>query len=280
MKKIIYILLLISVSCFSQTNKIVTYNGKIVTYNGKIVTYEYFNPLAKSLFIRMFPEPTTERKEWISEAFDSLEYYYQDSIIAMWMLAADNVDNSLLDWYSDTLDATAINNPYFAQDTGWLSITAGYLDMNYNPSSDIRFKQDTISMHVYSHTNNFDNAALLGCSDGNKVEITAVSNLSLRGRMNISTGSIDVFTSNITGLISLSRIGANQYLFRNGIQIDTEVDASTGVPNANIHLLNVTFGVASTNIIQFYCIGIIRDPLKLFEIIERYIDHLGTGVIN
>jgi hypothetical protein len=265
-------------SCLAYKNSIQTWQDDTIT-----LSVHYWGTRSKALFARMSPIPIDARKGYIEEFYDSIDYYYSGLVYHLYFMAADVAGNAYLDWYGVS-NLTLVSTPTFTADQGFTGngLYVG-LNTNYNPSTDANYKQDTCSHHVYSRTNNFDNKLLFGCSSGgNRIELTmATTGPVIRGRLHLTTTYTIESTSNYcTGLLSLRRVGATQYLYRNGIELKHEDDASTGIPNETIKLLYASsIGTGSTNQISFYCVGKIVNPLKLSQAVERYLDHLGTGVI-
>ncbi len=236
----------------------------------------------QNLLNKMFPYPEPIRFSWIKEFYDSIEYYYPDSIYCLYMFAADNVENSLKDWYGSH-DATTTEFLKFSKDTGWLNESStSWINTNFNLATDPSYVTDQISFHVYVRTNNFGGQALFGAtSGGNRIELSAINTPSIRGRVNVSTSkSISVNSANINGLISLKRWGNTEYIDRNGVQLVSKVEDSDALVNDPIRLLKASFSASnSTNQISFFCIGNLRKTLKLYQAVERYLDHYNSGVM-
>jgi hypothetical protein len=297
--QIILTLLLISFSLFSQqpihkawtgredtiyVDDISAIPGTIiidpgVVYAERVTTIDY-NAHADSLFAKMFPEPTATRKAWINEVYDSLDRYYADSVYVLYFLAADNLDNSIISWYGN-YPLTAFNSPSFHADTGWTGNGSNaYLLSTFNPVT-AGVNQNLASAHVYIRTNETDEVGDAPYSLGSGTPNINLLKQSTYWAWRINAANdLRYTTSDIRGLWSIVRKDANNdYLYLNGVQVDTEADVSSGVPNAALRLLNGGTLSGTSNQISMFCLGRFKRVDKFKEIIERYLDHLGCGIL-
>jgi len=287
MRKIIGILffLFLSFEGFCQIKHVTsTYNGNsnvvIISRGTTTITY---NDLADSLFARMDTLPANYQKFLTSQVFDSIDYYYRDSIFVMYFFAANTQANALLNWVSTSYNCTIENSPLFEKNIGFTGDGVnGKLNTNYNPSTAPLYNQDTVSIHIYVRNDTIDNGrALFGCSDGtNRIEFTELTTPAVRVRFNTTTATNTTYNiSTLQGMWSIGRFGTSEKIGKNGVWKTTGTNATSGKPNAVIKLLDTEIGLGTNNQIAFFCISNIHNPAKLTEIVERYLDGINAGVI-
>ena len=216
MKKILYILLLISCSCFSQTNKIVTYNGKIVTYNGEIVTSSLSWPyrMAES-YLSLNPHYddyyALEVYNYLIQNFNSYPYYestFGDSTTAGWFYVFKTSGNlvtttcsndKLFKWEIEGSFYDQINSPNHTtvSDSSFLLVcdSSGFSNttsLNIISSNLVKFlpvmKTSIITSYAYNNNNGIINVPTIDAPEA----------LAFLLRNNVIDGNVELVAPELT----------------------------------------------------------------------------------
>lgn len=272
MKKIFVVFLFISSICYSQR----------------------YNDFAELLFSRCTIEPTAQDKAWISEAFDSLQYYNLiQKIDFLHIYAASTEQVAYLNWVNDIFNGTESGAQLtFAADTGIKSDgSASYLNTNYNPKTD--------SVHATMQKSSFgayirNEAQLNGYDLG--VGVTGISTMmkmlstdnTTRFSLNSASATGQSYTNNAnrTGLLSASKIDDGYIrLYGDGVNVRSIANVNSGIADGDFFVCAVDFLGTPTNYspkqfsMAYYGTALTTpEHLKLFEIVERYLDHKSVGV--
>jgi len=174
-----------------------------------------------------------------------------------YVFATDGNNNfATLNWKSpSSYKLTITGTVTFTTNQGFNSNgTNGYLATGWNPNTNgVNFTLNSASISTYIYNHVTENRYDLGTApnftgsgpwlyfrgdDGFGSAITAV---------NAGTTSVTANSGNSVGFwMSQRKDATNNYIFKNGSQVDSEADASTAVPNAELFLLCVRNGTAAS----------------------------------
>lgn len=302
MKRLLLFLCFVPVICFGQyradrtrTNPNVA-DGNGYCFRGHLATEtSSYCAEATALFARMTTPPTDARKTVINNFITGAKTAgIWQKWDAVYVLAASTQQAALLNWISDTNNATAENSPSFVADSGFKSDgSTSWVNSHFNPYQDsVHFSRVSAAASVYCVTD----AALSDKFDIGAVEFTSLySNILLQTRDASSRingglfvngyygGYISVPSS--IGLTSYSRDASTVYFYKGGSGVGTESYAPTYMPNVNVGIgclsyWNGTQNSHSTRRISFVCFGSLlssSEQATLYTLVEAYMDAVGCG---
>ena len=192
---------------------------------------------------------------------------------------------ALINW----IDVTA--NADDTSATSWTALegytgngTDDYLSTNFNLST-ASVPQDDVAGFVYVMNNTQNGAGAYGYQGTNDFFFTP-RNASDQQASRINNNA-DQITASVTdgrGFWISSRIVSSDVVtYKNGSQVDTEADASTGVANGELHVLSRN-GDAGYSDVQIAIFGIMRgidnetEASKISTIYNRYMTRIGKNV--
>jgi hypothetical protein len=239
--------------------------------------------------------PYTTYQEALVYSLDTLDFTggasVWDRMDVFYVFAANEADNeSLINWVKPgTNDADNVSSTAWAQWEGYTGDgAADYISTNFIPSSEgVNYTLDNCAVGVYLRASVAESTWAYGADDG-----TNRSRLQARNSSGYSTMFINSLSANYLyelvansyGLFISSRTDANAtVLYKGGTIVDTDTDASSGLPTAEFYVLNKT-GVAgySTNQASIFFVmnGIVSEAeaTAINTIIEKYMDAIGKGV--
>jgi len=171
----------------------------------------------------------------------------------LYVFATDgNNDFATLNWKAPlSYKITRVGTTTFTANQGYVSNgTTGYLNTGWIPSTNgVNYTLNSASLITYMQSHVTLSASDLGSAQNflggaNRISFNADDGFgSALGAVN-QTGSATVANGgNCVGLWHVQRKDAsNNYIFKNGSQVDTEADASNGVSNINMYLLCLNNG--------------------------------------
>ena len=192
---------------------------------------------------------------------------------------------ALINW----IDVTA--NADDTSATSWTALegytgngTDDYLSTNFNLST-ASVPQDDVAGFVYVMNNTQNGAGAYGYQGTNDFFFTP-RNASDQQASRINNNA-DQITASVTdgrGFWISSRIVSSDVVtYKNGSQVDTEADASTGVANGELHVLSRN-GDEGYSDVQIAIFGIMRgidnetEASKISTIYNRYMTRIGKNV--
>jgi hypothetical protein len=228
---------------------------------------------------------------------DSLTTYGSNYLSRMDVLLVPatsyNDGGEALMWWND-VDSTATNTT----GTIWTALEGytgdgltDYINSYYNPDDSVNFGRNDGTVGIYLRSNIVeDDAYVFGSYQA------GVGTVGFRPRKtgNLSAAWMNATTSldgtniitNSSGLFIVTRTlpsgaGASK-VYQNGVQIDSETDASTGVPNSAMHILRRN-GASSYSANQFSIFFVMdgvtdSEAAQLNRFFETYMDAIGKGV--
>lgn len=286
MKKIFLILLFAS-QLFAQS-PLLTIMGDDFAYDTDVKTYlTVATTLSKTQALRI--------DALVKSLKDSLGITaLSDVFDVIYILANEDSVSSKLNLVKRAHDAIALNSSEgsFIQWQGWTGGGTRYINTLFNPSTQgVNYTLNSSSYGVYSRTD-VSNASY--CEIGDYSGTNTRARLYIRGAGDVATYSIqDViadYNASVTdsrGMFVVTRTASNlKAIYRNGVSIGTDANASGGVPNNNYYFLawnnNGTAGGYSPRQLSFVFLGKGLTPTQVRQItncFEVYMDALGTGVI-
>lgn len=210
----------------------------------------------------------------------------------MYVLANRDASDALINWvnpgtFDATVGAATVN---FSSYEGVSSDGTGYLTTGYNPSTNAdNIGLDDLTIGAYTITSDHLASVVFGVSDGTQMIFM----------MPITTGPImrvrlcnyinlDANRTEGGGLAVGTRRGnTDSELYQNGSSIGTGSSESDNLPNQIMYLCannnNGSVGGPSRDVlsIAFLMDGITdEEAATLFDIIEEYMDAIGSGVVE
>lgn len=209
-----------------------------------------------------------------------------------YVFAQNDSGNALTNWINPgTFDAIVVNGPInFVQ---WQGFTGNGVNQylrtgGYNPTTAAgNYVLNSGSCFIYSRTDNlvgYDfgandalNDSYGACGTGAGISTIKLNDNTLN----------NVAVANSLGFYIFSRLAANnRHIFKNGGSILNDAPASTGLPNIEMFFMALNnAGVPGNQSTKQYSIAGISGGINIVEapiftnIIETYMDFLGTGVI-
>lgn len=204
-----------------------------------------FTPEYQAVLDEMVTPPIGDTLTWQNDMVYSLDTAgIWDTRDGLWILHAPNEQAALLNWIAPTTTAVAINAPTFNRYESYqFDGATDYLNLQYDPGNDgTNVGQNDISMGYYCLTNNSTAVQDMGVNDGTADLLASRNATVLIGYVN-SVAPVSVAGTSI-GFISVDRDeGTNQEIYKNGVEVDTEVDNSTGLPTGQ----DMTLGAYNNN---------------------------------
>jgi hypothetical protein len=293
MKKMILFVLIIAAELYAQPGEFQIFNG----FNdfGSSIPMNYEDE-ADALFDRMTVQPDNVRKALINQLIIDLKNAgLWSKFDCFWMFASHTSQAAFLNWIKTLHNATAVNSPTFTIDKGYAGNgTTSYINSNFTPSTQgVNYTLNNASFGIYLRSSV---AAAARCDMGVfNTSANRWSELVIRdtGDLIVSAVNSGVTTSGAnaatTGLFAASRvINTTQRVYRNGVQIDSEADASNALNSSVFAILARYRGdigsadLFSLNQVAFAFIASdlsTEQQLTLFNLIEAYLDAIGAGVM-
>jgi len=248
---------------------------------------------AEAVINNMATAPDATRKGHIHDLVEGL---VADGIWAkldrLWVFAAHAENSSLLDWIHPTVAGNACTNvdsTAFVVDEGYTGDgTNDYLNTNTSVSTDVTyFTQNSASAAIYCRTNVAeDNDDFGAYGAGGDVSFTLRnSGNECDWRLNLNGDETEASITDSTGMWIMSRLDSDTaYLYRNGSEIDVDNSSTTGLPTADLYILNAPGGEGpSTKQISMAALGgylTATEAANFTTRFETFMDALGKGVIS
>jgi hypothetical protein len=255
----------------------------------RVINAEKYNRETVELIARMDSIPHDTILLAINECIDSLKYHnYWDSTDIQYFLAAHNTQFALSEWKDTIYNATAINSPLVTQYRGVKGDgVSAHINTNFNIlSNSEKFKLEDAAVHIYSRTNQNSGAVIdFGVNNTNFYMNTILRPGGSRTAANDATFTItDGGVVESLGLFSLERDGDTVRYYHNGIEIIEYYQPAVAIPDGLMYILAQNASGTAANFslkeISFFAItSKLNDYEKYFEIIERYLDKIGAGIV-
>lgn len=164
----------------------------------------------------------------------------------LYVLTSGSAEFARINWKAPSSNLiTAVSSPTWTSGVGYGGNgTSSYLNTNWKPSDGTNYVQNNASIFCYiqNHVteNKFDLGSAMNFIGGSNVAVFRADDGfgSTVGYINQSGSAVVANGGNCVGLWQLQRKDAsNNYIFKNGTQVDTEADVSTGVSNINMYAL-------------------------------------------
>jgi len=205
---------------------------------------------------------------------------------------SNNGGGALINWINPgTFDATLVGTPAFDSLEGFTgqNTTNNYIRTHYAPLTDkINMSQNDASIGAYVR-NNTDKGWVAGAADdgyANGLLLGPLSGGNAVIRVNSTSYAYDGMATSAGFSMGIRRIAATQKIFKNGVEVDSENDASTGITDKEVYILlyNNNGAPSGTTDYQVSCFFIARAPsdpqaLILTNAVEALMDYNGKGVI-
>lgn len=254
-------------------------------------TFSTYETESISLFAR-FPNGvgSVARKDLI----DSLVKYLKADTIwtnldVLYLFAAEDTGQANANWIGSSYTATrpGSTKPTLARDSGYTGDgSAGYVNLNWAPSSGTSFTQNSACYGVFVRTNVGEAGFVTGSGNAG----TNFDRFNPRNASNIATYSINessqptVSNTDSRGLFAINRSGSSAtQLYKNGVSISTNSGASTGRSTVNMLVcaINANGSIAnySTRQISMFFAGASMSAYRqsqFYKRIEWYLNRLGS----
>lgn len=258
-----------------------------------------FEKEANSLFDRMSVKPTIKRAKICSDLIKDLKGYgIWIKLDALYVLAAHSEQAGLLNWISNSNNATASGSPTFTSDEGFtFNGSSNYLDTNWNPNSHAsNYSMDDACVGVYVRNNVAEDATDIGWYDSASANCRTLIRSRNAGDEirayihNVTANDVGTIT-NSRGLTVINQIDdLTLRVFKNGSKIGNDISNSTPQPNFSSFTYNFFIGASNnsgsdvahcTKQIGLALIGaaLSGKHSDLHTAIEKYMDAIGAGVV-
>jgi len=207
----------------------------------------------------------------------------------MYWLGGNSQANSLQNWLdpsAGTFDILVQNSCTWTKWEGFTgNATNMYLRTSFNMTSSVtNFALDDGTVLIYTRIDQQEDRGVYGARESGDETVNLIPR-SASGycQGNINGGSWNIITTESDGLYSPSRTASNLVtVYQNGASLGTDTDASVGLPNAEMYILNRSAAASySSNQVLFFMImdGIsLADHIKINGFVETLADYLGSGV--
>jgi hypothetical protein len=244
-------------------------------------------PEAHAVLARMTTPPSPERRELINGTIEALiSGGVWSKLDALYFFAAHTAQASLLNWRQNQFNITLNSAPAFVIDEGYTgdgvddSLGTGFQPGNVVGANYLR---DNASLGCYEVTNVQAEDYSMGPTGGSHGAFiqSRVNSGDFAGAVNdgTSTGLRTVAVGTSVGLSAANRSGASdRQLYKNGVQVDTDTTASTGISTVQFHFLRA-FSTYSTRTVSGGFIGgslTAAEHETLYEAMHDYMVAVGA----
>jgi len=212
-----------------------------------IVIPEDYDANAKAYFNAVATPFTDARKTIIDTLVTTLKADGNwDELDALWLLANEASDQGLVNLRSPlTTDMTLVSSPTFTVDQGFTSGGSGYIDTNFNPSTDAtKYLLDDASFGVYSRTDSTNASTVMGLFTSPNGSL-----LIPRYGANVITASVNDTFNNSVGTNTVGTLGlfsavrdssSTSKVYHDGVEsYSIAANASTSVLSLDFFLLTL-----------------------------------------
>lgn len=271
--------------------------GQILRYSNYVAPVETITYCDEynAVLAAMTTEPSLVNKGYQNTMVQALVdggYWARMDLFYVFATELNTGSEAYINWitpgtYNATVGATTVN---FAAYDGVSSDGTGYLTTGYNPSTNAdNIGLDDLTIGAYTITSDYLATVVFGVSDGTQMIIMTP----------ITTGPVirvrlcnDInFEANSTeggGLAVGTRRGnTDSELYQNGSSIGTGSSESYSLPNQIMYLCaNDNNGSAGGHSRDVLSIAFLMDGISdaentaIFNIIEEYMDSIGSGVVE
>jgi hypothetical protein len=188
---------------------------------------------AEAIFAAFTTPPTTGRKDLIDAAVVALKTAgVWTKLDALCVFAAADSQAAKINWVQPgTYNATEVNAPAFAADTGFTGASTKYLSSGFNPSTapGPKYTVNSASFFGWSLTNSVQNAGMIGGAGSAGFSIYPSYSGNHYWNLNHVAGFSNVAVTSGDGLLAATRIDAsNTKFYRNGTNLSTFAEAADG----------------------------------------------------
>lgn len=264
----------------------------LVSVEGQILRYSnYTEPASPPDFYdeydTVYAAFATKPHDTIADLQEALVYSldtagYWDRMDILYVLASHTEADGLINWISPSeYTATNVSSTTWAQWIGFTGDgTADYLNTNWNPSTDgVNYTQDDGSVGIYvSQDIQEDNVYVFGAYNGtNQTYFRPRSTTGgLGGAINSNLTFAAAGVSTAVGLWIVTRTASNATeVYQDGTSMDSDTDASVGLPNNDMGILNRIGGngFSSNTVMLFFAMDGMTDAeaIEISDIINIYI---------
>lgn len=252
-----------------------------------------FQAESLALFARMTTQPSRTRKIVIDDLIKGMKNAsYFNLHNCLWGIAAHTEQAGYLNWIENDNNMTAVNAGTFTTDQGITGNgTTQYWTTGFIPSTDggSKYSQSDAFVCVYIRTNQAETAHAIGAGGaavlhGVSIAPRLVGDTSIIRLNNATLG----YTASITdarGFWMILRTAAGQFTYyKNGVLVDTEVVASTGLTNREFYISafnnNGTAGSFHTGQVAYAAVGKADsiDPATYYTLVQNYMTAIGANV--
>lgn len=249
-----------------------------------------YDPDAQALFARFTTQPTSTRKQLISDQFAAGKATtWWTKLDALWVHAAHEAEAGRLNWLSAAFNCLPVAGPVFTIDRGYAGDgTASYLNTQFNPAVETaaNYQQDSATLGIRSNTNSASNGSLAGFFDGTSGTTINPRDANDRaaGRVNQATNvmtaagavldSIGMFVANRTGPTAMQ-------VYRDGVELVASTAASSPRANGALRLGSITDTSFRAAQFSMGFIGAGLTPAEVASIynwFEPYRTGVGVGI--
>jgi lysophospholipase L1-like esterase len=157
-----------------------------------------------------------------------------------YVFAGETSESALKNLVKNAHHATLVNAPVFTAGRGFAGNgTSSYINTNYNPSTQaVNYLLNSAAIGLFSNTGAASTSLDMGArttSTTNRIVLATRYNDAFLGHLNTSNVAAGFANTNGSGNYIITRTGANvQEDYLNGVNVKSETDASTALPNTNI----------------------------------------------
>lgn len=212
-----------------------------------------YHPDASAYFARRAVQLSASEKTVYNNFFIAVNAKYSTTSISqladcLWIMRGSSQADARLNLIKSAHTISEVNTPTYDSTLGYTGTATGYLDLNYNPSTQgVNFTLNNGSWGYYDRTAAGGGRRVIGSNDGTRVltSIPIDAGLHFAG---INGPLSNTATTNGKAHFHSSRVASNQIkIYRDGTLLTTIANNSSAIPNLNCYGLtyNVS-GVAQT----------------------------------
>jgi hypothetical protein len=213
---------------------------------------------------------------------------YWTKLDCFWFFAnsVNTASEALLNWIAPSGDDNCTN----VHSTAWTTLqgftgdgSADYLDTNFNPSTEgVNYTQDACSFGAYCRLDITGDTWEIAASDLTyQAGLQARNSTTFRSTTNDATASTWTTATGLGFYVATRSNSTTKTGYKNAADLGDKTVTSTGLPNANFHILNRRTGNYSTNQVAAAFIGGLLTDQNVIDFntdLEVLMDALGTGI--
>lgn len=288
MKRLILFISLVVLFSTSQAQRFPYSNTAHISSGGSYTT-QY-----QAVLDEMTTDPSTTNRGYQDAMVESLVddgYWARMDYLSVYATEINSASEALINWITPgTNDGTNVSSTSWTTQEGFTGDgTADYINTNFNLSTEgSNYTQNDASVGVYlrineQHAGYAFGARAISSTEAHFVARNASNNCT--GEFNGGSFGPTNFDNTSAGLWIVTRRASNDTeWYRDGIANVNwvDADASVGVPNADMYVLNRSgsAGYSTNQVAIFFIMDGCSDAeaLAINTIFETYMDAIGTGV--